>query len=69
MSSEESDGDMMSVAEVAQLLNVTRGRVRQMLLAGQLVGQRVGRDWVIMRSDVVAFQQAPRRGVGRPPRV
>lgn len=56
---------LMSVAEVAQMLNVTDSRVRQLLLAGQLSGQRVGRDWVVLRADVVAFMSRPRRR-GRP---
>jgi excisionase family DNA binding protein len=54
---------LMDAAEAADSLHVSPRRVRQMLEAGSLPGQRVGGSWVIERADV---EQLCRRPVGRP---
>lgn len=56
---------MLGVAEAAAELTVSPRRVRQMLVDGVLVGQRVGRAWVIERDQLHQVQQR-RREVGRP---
>ncbi|MGH1564577.1 helix-turn-helix domain-containing protein [Mumia sp. DW29H23] len=53
------------VAEAAERLDVSPSRVRQMLIAGDLVGRRVGRDWLVSAEDV-ARVQGHRRRAGRP---
>ena len=58
----------MNVAEVADVLNVTVGRVRQLAVAGRLKGEKVGRDWVFKSADVAEYQRRPRRP-GRPRKV
>lgn len=54
---------VVSAADAAEELEVSPRRVRQMLGSGQLLGQRVGRSWVIDRDDVQHFK---RSGAGRP---
>jgi excisionase family DNA binding protein len=54
----------LSVAAVAERLEVSPRRVRQLLSAGELVGVRVGRDWVI-DGDEIERHRIPRRP-GRP---
>ncbi|WP_370617194.1 helix-turn-helix domain-containing protein [Mumia sp. Pv 4-285] len=53
------------VSEAAERLDVSPARVRQMLLAGDLVGRRVGRDWMVSAEDVARLQ-GHRRRPGRP---
>lgn len=54
---------LLGVVDAAGKLEVSSRRVRQLLASGQLPGQRVGRGWVIRRSDV---EQLRRSGAGRP---
>ena len=59
----------MDVKEVAAILGVTVGRVRQLAQSGKLPGTRVGGPdrgvWVFRRADVADFAQVERRP-GRP---
>jgi len=55
--------DVLSVARVADVLDVSPRRVRQLLESGQLAGQQLGRSWVIDRGDV---ERLRRNGAGRP---
>jgi excisionase family DNA binding protein len=45
--------------KAAELLNLTTSRIRQLLRSGELQGRKVGRRWVIKRSDVLGYR-APR---------
>jgi excisionase family DNA binding protein len=57
----------LSVAEVADRLGLSSGRIRQLVAAGRLPAQRVGRDWVV-DSEALSYRPLP---VGRrfsPPR-
>lgn len=54
---------VLGVVEAAEELEVSPRRVRQMLVSGDLRGQRVGRNWAIGRADI---QRLQRKGVGRP---
>lgn len=53
----------MSVADAAEELDVSRRRVRQLLAAGQLLGQQVGGTWVIER---VRLDEVRPAAAGRP---
>lgn len=45
--------DFFSVAEAAEYLRVTTGRIRQLLMRGQLSGHKVGeRGWAIPRAEL-----------------
>ena len=55
----------LSVAAVAERLAVSPRRVRQLLSVGEVVGERLGRDWVI-DGDRIERHASSRRPVGRP---
>ena len=57
--------ELLSVAQAAEELGVTRRMVNQYCRNGRLKAQRVGRDWVIFRADLDAFAKRA-RPVGRP---
>ena len=57
--------EMMSVPQVAEELDISEGRVRQLLYEKTLKGERVGWQWVILRTDLEAYK-AVRRKPGRP---
>ena len=43
---------MLNTKEVAEKLNVSLRRVQQMITAGTLPAQKVGRDYVILEKDL-----------------
>lgn len=58
-----------TVAEAAKLADVTAGYIRMVLAktngAGPAFrGQKIGRDWLVLREDAERFQRRP--GMGRP---
>ena len=57
--------DLMPLADAADLLGLSVERVRQLVVAGQLPGQRVAKVWVVPRDAVVARRHSPGAG-GRP---
>ena len=59
--------DLMTAVDVAAVLGVNTSRVRQLARAGQLKGERVGRDWLFRRADVEEYERPRPRGCGRPP--
>lgn len=49
-------GNWLSVNEAANLLDLTTGRIRQLLLSGELSGKKLNeKAWVIDRRDVEKF--------------
>ena len=60
--------ELMNVSEVAEVLGITVGRVRQLAVAGRLKGEKVGRDWVFRRAVIDEYARRPRRP-GRPRKV
>ncbi len=57
------DGFTVQAAAVA--LNVSRARVQAMISTGELIAERVGRQWIIPRHAVFAYAKNPRL-TGRP---
>lgn len=55
--------DRVTTKEAARILGVTDGRVRQMILKGQLSAKRFGRALTLSRSDVESLRG---RQAGRP---
>lgn len=49
--------------EAAEIIERTPGRIRQMILSGQLKAEKHGRDWLIEDEDLEAVKDLPR---GRP---
>lgn len=60
--------ELMDVKDVAALLGVTVGRVRQLAQTGIIPAEKVGRDWVFIRAEIEEFARRPRRP-GRPSKV
>lgn len=56
---------LLSASQAAELLGVSHGLVRRLLLQGRLKGQKAGQGWVIYRSEVERFA-AKARPEGRP---
>ena len=57
--------DLMNVEDVAAVLGVSVGRVRQLAQKEAIKAKKVGRDWVFVRRDVDEFASRHRRP-GRP---
>ena len=57
----------MSVTEAAEAIGVSGAYVRQLLLKGDLTGQKLGeRTWAIPASEVERFRNRPLPKTGRP---
>lgn len=56
---------MLTVPEVARILGLDRSKVRRFCAAGRLPATKVGRDWLIKKSDALRFAKKPRKS-GRP---
>ena len=57
--------DYLTVTEVAEQLDLTTGRIRQMVLAGRLRARKAGPLWLIKPADLDAIRH---RKPGRPRR-
>jgi excisionase family DNA binding protein len=53
-----ADDELLTTAEVAARLKVTRQTVQRLINAGDLVASRVGREWRVKRSELDAFLKA-----------
>lgn len=58
--------EMMSRHEAALYLGLSDSRVRALLLQGRIPARKVGREYVIYKSDLEKFAAKPRVN-GRPP--
>ena len=62
-----SDFPFASVSETAEMLGITDGRVRQLLLSGDLHGHKLGeKSWAIPVYEIRRYQSLPSPRVGRP---
>lgn len=59
---------LISVADVCKQAKVSRQRVLQIIEAGDLKAEKVGRNFVILQSDFEKWNNS-RRVAGRPPKV
>ena len=59
--------ELVGVTVAAKELHLSRNRVRQLIKAGRLPAQKIGREYAITREDLEAFK-AVDRPVGRPPK-
>ena len=57
------ENKLLSVAEAAQRLGVTRARVNQFISNNRLPAQRIGRSFVIQEADLKLIED---RKTGRP---
>lgn len=60
----------MTTTEAAAFLQVKDSRVRQLCRSGELPAQRVGRDWIVLRSELEAYakRRAEQNVAGKPGR-
>jgi len=58
--------DLLTTKEAAERLGVTVTRVQQMITAGRLPAEKMGRDYFIKIDDLVSVED---RKPGRPPKV
>jgi excisionase family DNA binding protein len=56
---------ILTTAQAAKILGVNDSRVRQLILAGRLPAQKLGRDWIIYEKDL---SKVVDRKPGRPKR-
>jgi excisionase family DNA binding protein len=61
----DSNDRLLSVAEAAELLGVSRWRVNQFINEKRLAAQKIGRSFVVKESDLEAVKE---RKTGRPPK-
>ena len=54
---------LISTKEAAERLGLTDGRIRGLILAGELKATKIGKVWIIDTKDLAALQ---RRKPGRP---
>jgi len=59
-------GNLLTLTEAAERLGVSRRRVDALVLAGQLAGERVGRQWVVPAVAVRRAEHTRWRAPGRP---
>lgn len=61
-----SNPTTLTVPQAAERLGVTASQVRQLREAGQLTGEKIGRDWHISAASVEAYAAKPKHPGGRP---
>ena len=59
--------ELVGVTVAAEELHLSQNRVRQLIKAGRLPAQKIGREYAITREDLEAFKTID-RPVGRPPK-
>ena len=60
-----SNDRLLSVAEAAELLGVSRWRVNQFIKENRLPAEKIGRSYVLKESNLEAVKE---RKTGRPPK-
>ena len=59
--------EIVSVTVAAKELGLSNNRVRELIRAGKLPAQKLGREWAIIREDLEEFKNTE-RPTGRPPK-
>ena len=52
----------LTTQQAADKLGVTQGRIRQLILSGDLPSEKVGRDRMIREEDLKLIEKRPGRG-------
>ena len=55
----------IGTTQAAKELGLSTGRLRQLILAGRLKAEKIGRTWLILPRDLDAIRNRP---TGRPPK-
>jgi excisionase family DNA binding protein len=63
-----AETDLLTTKEVATLLDLSAGRIRQLAQRGFLPAKHVGRDWVFSRKEIAKYADPVnrKRAAGRP---
>jgi len=61
MTDEAQGREWLTVQELAKLADVSGARIRQLLLAGELKGAKIGWGWTISRTEAARFLSVYRR--------
>jgi len=61
MTDKAQDPEWLTVREMARLAGVNGQRIRQLLAAGELRGEKIGFQWVISKSEAARFLSVYRR--------
>lgn len=56
----------VSAAEAARIIGCVDSRVRQLLRAKKLVGERVGRDWLVEKKSAEEYAASERKRGPKP---
>jgi len=49
--------DWITTTEAAELTGYASAYMRQLILRGRLPGKKIGRDWLLLRKDVLTHKQ------------
>jgi len=60
---------LITITQAAQLLNLTRSGVRDLIVRGRLQADRIGSVWVLSKADVEAYRAERDERRARPRRV
>jgi excisionase family DNA binding protein len=52
---------MLTTAQAAAILQVSRRRVAELIKLGTLVAEKPGRDWLVDPASVEAYKNSPRK--------
>ena len=58
--------DYLTTEDAAKYLNVSPSRVRQLILEGRIKSNKIGRDHIIDRNDILHFAKHGKKKRGRP---
>lgn len=54
--------------EAAKFIGVTAARIRQLILDKRIKSQKMGRDHIIPRNELIDYQNKGKKKPGRPPK-
>ncbi len=56
----------LTTKQVAEMLNVSQSRVRQLIMEDRLISTKIGRDNLINQDDLDEYLKNEKKPVGRP---
>jgi hypothetical protein len=54
--------NFVTASEASKIIGVTNSRIRQLAIAGLIVGTKFGRSWMFDRDIAIAYRDSRRRG-------
>lgn len=56
----------LTTKQVAEILNVSQSRVRQLIIEDRLISTKIGRDNLINQDDLDKYLKYEKKSIGRP---